>query len=198
MATLACGQIILDSISIGPRAGSSLWKLAQACPTLFGRRWQPTLSPAARCISTIPSGRITLAASTAFVLLERRAGADGLLLWKMLFYWNKPSAAGPRQVPSWEIILCRILKWTVVIILGIVTGSIGLLAILPFLPGASVFGESFNTIVIFLALTVCMGWATVRFAREPVAKTKDLSRRRLGDMAVEQFGSLSQWARDRA
>jgi hypothetical protein len=74
MATSECGRINLDSTSTGPAGWFLLWKPARTWPILSGLLCKPTLSPATRHISVIPTRRIVAVVSTACVGSEAGEG----------------------------------------------------------------------------------------------------------------------------
>ena len=99
---------------------------------------------------------------------------DGWLIWHVLFRWNKPATAGPERIPAWELFVCQILKWSVVLILLIGVLFFAVVAFIPFFDSNApkIFLGKGLWAVMFIGLALVCGWCCWRVLREPVAKVR--------------------------
>jgi hypothetical protein len=102
------------------------------------------------------------------------AMTDGLLLWNMLFRWNKPAGAQPSRVPAWELAIRHLLKWVLVLILVVGTVFFLVVAAIPFVKWTSDIGWAVIILLptLMLSLAAVSGYMAFRVARDPVARTR--------------------------
>ena len=107
--------------------------------------------------------------------------SDGLLLWKLLFRWNKPFTVEPVRLPFWELAVRHLLKWTVFVVMVGAVLLFLLVAVVILVAGNGTGGWELKAAVpaIMLGLALAAGWAAVRIAHDPVS-TVETPRRPAG------------------
>jgi len=102
---------------------------------------------------------------------------DGWQIWHTLFSWNKSVKAELDRIPTWEVLLCYILKWGVVLFLFI--GTCFFIAIV-FMPFGSSYRSTSPTpltgrilwFTLFVGLASLCAWYCFRVMREPIARVR--------------------------
>lgn len=103
-----------------------------------------------------------------------RTPSDGLQLWLLLFFPNRPTPLAPERVPLWQIVLCHVFKWTIfAIMLGATILFVGL-GCLPFVHSYPDSGWQYKLLfpAIMALLASLAGWITVRVVREPISEVR--------------------------
>ena len=120
---------------------------------------------------------------------------DGWQIWHTLFSWNKPVKPEPTRVPTWEVLLCHILKWAVVLVLFI--GAIFFIVVpfMPFLPSyrSPVRTPLIATILwftLFIGLASLCAWGGWRVLREPIAEVR--KRTAIASLSAEYLATFTQ------
>jgi hypothetical protein len=131
---------------------------------------------------------------------------DGWQIWHLLFRWNKLIKTESDRVPLWEVVICHILKWCVVVVLIAGTIFFALVVFMPFLPSFRSTRQIpligmvlWSTLFIGLA-SVC-AWYAWRVLRQPIARVRkrtqiaSLSAEYHAAFTSEQFEMYTQMAK---
>jgi tetratricopeptide (TPR) repeat protein len=102
---------------------------------------------------------------------------DGLQIWQILFQWNKPPKQPSTRVPYWEIFVCYVLKWFILLVVVSVTLFLGFAVTIPFtrpFPGMApmTIPGILLWLAIFLPLTAVCGWYCFRVYDQPIARIR--------------------------
>lgn len=123
---------------------------------------------------------------------------DGLLLWNIIFRWNRPPSVGPQPIPRWEIIVSQGLKVLIVTIMFGATALFGFLIwfFLPFRPVAEdlALWAKFLGATLFFALMMLSAWAAWRCIKNPVARVRQNLAEPLLVRGDQELRARSQWA----
>lgn len=100
--------------------------------------------------------------------------SDGRHLFNILFRWNKPLKSGTTTVPSWEIAIRLLLKWTLLLIMCVGALLFLLLAALPFLSrsGESTLVAKIALPAIMLPLAAVTVFMCARIAKSPISRVR--------------------------
>lgn len=107
---------------------------------------------------------------------------DGLQIWRLLFEWGKPPKERSPKIPSWEVFICHVLKWSIFIVVLSVTVGLAYAALIPFTqPFDGMAPLTLKAKLIWfcigLGLTLLCGWFSWRIFKEPIAKIRTLRAR---------------------
>jgi Peptidase family M50 len=100
---------------------------------------------------------------------------DGWQIWHVLFRWNKPEDSKPKAIPFWEVFICHVLKWMIVLVLFVGALFFAGVASMPFLTSfASTRAVALKGVwsLFFVGLACVSGWYCWRVFREPIARMR--------------------------
>jgi tetratricopeptide (TPR) repeat protein len=116
---------------------------------------------------------------------------DGLQIWRLLFEWGKAPKERSPEIPSWEVFICHVLKWSIfVVVLGVAIGF-AYAGLIPFLEPAegldslTLHGKRIWLLIAWGLSALC-GWLSWRIFKEPISKIRTM---RAGYSMARQFRS---------